>query len=577
MALLLPFALANRPDFPSVSNVAPAVVGTSAAPSVEGAVSAVEQALVSELERASKVLDTQKERPHYIALAVEDRVRIQVSATSGTLAGSDRKHEREMDVDVRVGTPELDSSHPLRGMSALREDNRYTVGLPLDDGDSFPLRQRIWRELDSAYRDAAEKIVVLRANQSVKVAEETLAPDFEPRAPVVEHISVENPQIDVPAWEGILSRLSGILDASSVVHRNRADLSVQTIRKTFVDSEGTRLAQGGTWLRVAITAATTVADGDDLEVFRALDFRSAQKLPSEAELSKVAHEVVSRLEALASASRGEPYSGPVMLQGKAAAVFVHEVLGHRVEGQRQKRDDEGKTFAEYVGRPILPDFLTVVDDPTLQSIGGQDLNGYYPYDDEGVRAERVVLAEKGVFKGFLMGRSPIPDFPHSNGHGRRQIGNPASARMGSTIVEATRSVPESKLRTMLIDEVRRAGLPYGVIVEEIEGGFTMTGRVMPNAFNVRAIASRRVWADGRPDELVRGIDLVGTPLVAFSNIVAAGDTVEVFNGTCGAESGWVPVSAASPSLLFRTLEFQLKEKGEDRPPLLVKPTGRGHS
>jgi hypothetical protein len=124
---------------------------------------------------------------------------------------------------------------------------------------------------------------------------------------------------------------------------------------------------------------------------------------------------------------------------------------------------------------------------------------------------------------------------------------------------------------MLIGQIRSQGLEYGYIVEEINGGFTLTGRMMPNAFNVRVNASWRVYADGRPDELVRGIDLVGTPLVAFDSILGTDDAYQVFNGTCGAESGWVPVSAVAPGMLFRRLEFQLKEKGQERPPLLPKP------
>jgi hypothetical protein len=129
----------------------------------------------------------------------------------------------------------------------------------------------------------------------------------------------------------------------------------------------------------------------------------------------------------------------------------------------------------------------------------------------------------------------------------------------------------AELRRRLLAEAKSQGLEYAYIVEEIEGGFTLTGRVIPNAFNVRASRTRRVWVDGRADELVRGIDLVGTPLVAFQSILAAGDTPEVFNGTCGAESGWVPVSAVAPPLLFSRLEFQLKEKSSQRPPLLDKP------
>jgi hypothetical protein len=143
--------------------------------------------------------------------------------------------------------------------------------------------------------------------------------------------------------------------------------------------------------------------------------------------------------------------------------------------------------------------------------------------------------------------------------------------MGNTIVSASKTTSDRQLRARLVQLVRSQGLEYGYLVDEIEGGFTMTGRIMPNAFNVRASSVWRVYADGRPDQLVRGLDLVGTPLVAFHNIVAAGNEPAVFNGVCGSDSGWVPVSAVAPSLLFSRLEFQLKEKGEERPPLLAKP------
>jgi hypothetical protein len=143
--------------------------------------------------------------------------------------------------------------------------------------------------------------------------------------------------------------------------------------------------------------------------------------------------------------------------------------------------------------------------------------------------------------------------------------------MGNTIVQSSTTHSSEKLRESLLDQIREQGLEYGYIVDSINGGFTLTGRMMPNAFNVRANASWRVYADGRPDELVRGIDLVGTPLIAFSSILGTDDAYEVFNGTCGAESGWVPVSAVAPGVLFRRLEFQLKEKGQERPPLLSKP------
>jgi len=199
------------------------------------------------------------------------------------------------------------------------------------------------------------------------------------------------------------------------------------------------------------------------------------------------------------------------------------------------------------------------------------LNGYYQYDDEGVKAQRVPVVEKGVLKNFLMSRCPINNFPKSNGHGRCQAGFDPVSRQGNLIVESSNAVPYLQLRQMLIDECKKQNKPYGLIFKEVEGGFTFTGRIMPNSFNVRPIFVYRVYTDGRPDEVVRGVDIVGTPLVSFGKILATSDDVDVFNGYCGAESGSVPVSAVSPSILVSEIEVQKKEKSQEKPPILPPP------
>lgn len=535
--------------------------------------SPLEAALVAELDRAAAALAAEPERPHYVSLAVSDVESVTLSARDGTVATDAADRARYLDVDLRTGTPALDSTHPLRGFSSLSGDSRDPVRVPLDDG--FPLRHAVWRELDDRYRQAAEKIVMLRANQSVKVEEETLADDFEPRQGAVDRAEVPPLVVDDEAWLGLLQRVSEQIERSSAVHRGTVGLQAQRTVTTFVDTEGARLQHGRRHYRVSISLAATAPDGDEVTVFVARDVHDPERLPDEAALRKWADEAVAELARRVAAPRAEPYVGPVLLTGKAAAVFFHEVLGHRVEGQRQKREDEGKTFAQMVGKPVLPAFLDVFDDPALQELAGEQLNGHYRWDDEGVAGERATIVDDGVFKGFLLYRSPLPGFGHSNGHGRRSPGNAAEARMGNTVVQTSAPVPRSQLRAQLVAAARKDGLPYGYLVDEIEGGFTMTGRVTPNAFNVRAATVWRVFVDGRPDELVRGLDLVGTPLVAFENLVAAGDDPQVFNGVCGSDSGWVPVSGVAPSVLFSRLEFQLKEKGQDRPPLLPKPMPDG--
>ncbi|MCB9676986.1 MAG: TldD/PmbA family protein [Alphaproteobacteria bacterium] len=523
--------------------------------------------LSDELDRAVEVFGAQPEKPHYIAVSVLEDHSTSLSARSGTMDFRDDDTSRWLDVDLRVGSAALDSTHPLRGFSALEGESRGRIRLPLTEG--FALRHALTRELDARYREAAEHMVVLRANQNVLVEEEASADDFEPREAVQGKVELPAGEIDVAKWEALLKAASARADRSEHVHLDEVRLKVTRERVWFLDTEGTRLEHGRLHARLAVDLSTTAEDGDQVQVFDAFDVHDPASLPTDLDDWIDAH--VERLEALRKAPRGEPYSGPVVLEGRAAGVFFHEVMGHRVEGHRQKREDEGKTFAEHVGERILPEWLDVVDDPRVERMADTDLNGFYRYDDEGVPAMPATLVEDGVFRGFLMGRSPLPDVPHTNGHGRRSTGNPPSSRMGNTIVTAEKTVSRAKLREQLLKRVREQGLEYGYVVEDIEGGFALTGRMMPNAFNIRAVASWRVFADGRPDELIRGIDLVGTPFVAFSNLSAADDAPQVFNGTCGAESGWVPVSAVAPAILFDRLEFQLKEKGQDRPPLLPKP------
>lgn len=534
-------------------------------------VPALEETLVAELDRSLTVLNGQPEKPHYIALAVTDLDTWALTATDGTLGSRDEDHTRVLDVDLRVGDPELDSNRALRGFSSMEGSSRDRVLLPPNVDDPGPIRHALWRELDQQYRGAAERIVMIRAERTVKVEEEVQAPDFEPREPVVDRREVPELAVDLNAWSPVLVALSDRLDASSVVFGSRVQLNAVHEVKTFVDTEGTRLRHGRNQARLALSLKTVAEDGDQVSVYRAIDVHDPATLPDPATLDRWADEAVQHLQALRVAPRGTPYSGPVLLEGRATAVFFHEVFGHRVEGHRQKSESEGRTFAAKVGESILPEFMDVYDDPNLASWEGVDLNGHYAYDDEGVRAQKAPLAEGGLFRGFLMGRSPLPDQKTSNGHGRRQAGRAPVSRMGNTIVHAKKTVSPQQLRQMFRRELTAQGLEYGYLVSDIDGGFTMTGRVTPNAFNVRANTTYRVYADGRPDVLVRGIDLVGTPLVAFRNITAASDEVQVFNGSCGAESGWVPVSAVAPGILVRRLEFQLKEKGQERPPLLPKP------
>jgi predicted Zn-dependent protease len=339
----------------------------------------------------------------------------------------------------------------------------------------------------------------------------------------------------------------------------------------FVNTEGTRIVEGRGFARVMISASAKATDGTDVGTFDTFEAVGPDGLPDDKTLLAAIDRVANDASALLKAPEAEPYVGPAIFSGRASGVFFHEIFGHRIEGHRQKDESEGQTFTKSVGTKVLPDFLSVVFDPTRRKIDGVDLNGWYDYDDEGVKGQPVLAVDKGVLKTFLMSRSPIKGVDHSNGHGRRQPGREPESRQSNLIVESTNAVSDARLRQMLIDEVKKQGKPYGLYFKDITGGYTTTERNGPQAFKVIPVIVYRIYPDGRPDELVRGADIEGTPLASFNKILATSDKTEVFNGYCGAESGFVPVSAVSPAILVSEIEIAKKAKSNDRPPLLSEP------
>lgn len=524
----------------------------------------------AELRRIMSSLQGHAEAPYYVSYGVVETSMVRVSASHGALTLSSRGRAREADVDVRVGSPALDNTHKIRDASWFESDRRAIVRMPIED-DERVIRDQIWQATDDAWRDARRRLTKVLGNEAVKVERADSSPDFSP-APAERDVQAPVPlQLDVAAWEALTREVSKVFLEYPEVTDSAVSLTAESELRMFTSSEGALLQAPRTRYRVSVMAVGVAEDGMELEVYDYADAAAVEGLPDRAQLLAMARGAARRVVALREAPLLEPFTGPAILRGRAAGVFFHEVFGHRAEGHRQKDEDEGQTFTSKVGELILPDFLSVTDDPNVARLGKIDLNGHYRYDDEGVRAQRVELIVAGVLKGFLLSRAPIKGFPVSNGHGRRQSGNAVVARQGNLMVEASKTVSFAALRARLLDEVRRQGRPFGLIVDDITGGFTLTGRVIPNSFNVRPVTIWRVYTDGRPDELVRGGDLIGTPLNTFSRILAAGDDVEVFNGVCGAESGWVPVSASSPSLLLSEIEVQRKEKGNDRPPLLTPP------
>jgi TldD protein len=298
---------------------------------------------------------------------------------------------------------------------------------------------------------------------------------------------------------------------------------------------------------------------------------SPSHLQNHQQMMADATEIVSLLKELKVAPVAEPFSGPAILSGEAAGVFFHEIFGHRIEGQRMKNEADAQTFKKKVNEMVLPSHFSVLSIPRMNKFGDTDLNGFYLYDDEGAAGLNVDVVKDGVLRDFLMSRTPIDGFPYTNGHGRAQAGMQPVARQSNLIITSSNPLPDQQLRQSLVTMLREQGKPFGYYFKDVVGGFTQTSRINPNAFNVTPTVVYRVFADGSPDQLVRGVDLIGTPLSMFAQIDLAGNNPMIFNGTCGAESGGVPVSAVSPMLLVKNVETQKKMKSQERDFILPRP------
>jgi TldD protein len=532
------------------------------------ALDVVLQTMQQELKRATTSLSKTDPAPYYLSYAVTDTDEFVIFASNGSIVLSTGAQRRRADVMMRVGSAALDNTHGNRSRGS-----GITSGLLPLNSDSDAIARVLWQLTDREYEQASSSFLTVKTSKAVQSEEEDKSPDFSQESPQAHQgAALKVAPWDQKQWEERARRISAGFLKYPGVYGSTVSLQVSNDRSYLATSDGGAVVRPGASSRLVVQGETRADDGMELMRVESYQAPSPDQLPSDSELAAKVDKIAEDLKALRAAPAAEPYAGPAMLSGRAAAVFFHEVLGHRLEGHRQKDETEGQTFTKKINQLVLPPFLSVIDDPTMKELNGVKLAGSYDFDDEGVPAVRVEAVENGILKNFLMSRMPIKDFDHSNGHGRRQPGLMPTGRQGNLIVTSTNTVPDSELRKKFIDEIKKQGKPYGLYFDDIQGGFTLTGRSTPQAFQVLPVMVYRVYADGRPDELVRGVDIVGTPLLSLNNIMVTGDTMQVFNGICGAESGQIPVAAAAPAMLFSEIEVQKRRRGTERPPILPPPS-----
>lgn len=531
-------------------------------------------ALKQELERSMKRLRLKGyEAPYFISYTLRDIEEAEVVGKLGAVYGKARDHRRVLHVEVRVGSYELDNT------SAGESDGDADLALslsevskdaPLDD-NLEALRGSLWLLTDQKYKAALASYARKRARGVRDVEPEDKLPSFSKEKPT--KFVGEIPRYDVDLEQMSESvRIAGARLKQAPVLDGEIKLNADRVSRYFVSSEGAETIEHRTIFAAHLSAEARAKDGMLLSNERDFYGRSADQLPTAQVLATAVDGLVRDLSLLQSAPAADPYNGPAILMEEAAGVFFHETIGHRLEGERQVSEQEGRTFKGQIGQKVLPLFLSVLDDPTLQFVqGGIPLNGFYRFDDEGVPARPVTLIEKGTLRDYLKSRTPVLGSLRSNGHGRAEGTNDPIGRMANLVVKAEKTVPLAELKAQLLAEVRRQGKPYGLIIRDILGGSTNTMNFGSQTFRGQPTMVYRVDAKTGEETLVRGVEMVGTPLSSVAKIVAASDTIGVFNGFCGAESGMAPVSTVAPAVLFTEIELQRAQHVSERPPILPPP------
>lgn len=525
-----------------------------------------------ELDREFGRLGEENYPPYYLSYRVDEINNIVVESTFGSITQSDNYRGRILTATIKVGSYELDNTHELKnGFNMNKTNHSFASVFPLENNDNA-LKQTIWRVTDRAYKNAVNSYTTVK--NKLKDDTARLIGDFS-KEPVVTYyeppLSDSENKINITEWENKIKKFSRPFLAEQSIIIGKTLITYITQRKYFISSEGSKVAQNKTYTRLQIYGKIRANDGSLLPLYKSYYAFHPSGLPDDEEILKDVKQLVNKLRELKNASVAQPYSGPAILSPGAAGVFFHEIFGHRIEGHRLKSETDGHTFKNKVGEKVLPEYIDIIFDPTMVAFKGKDLFGSYFYDDQGVKASRVEVVRKGILKNFLMSRTPVNNSLNSNGHGRAQAGMHPVTRQSNLIVGTTNPLSDKELRKLLIKECKRQKKEYGYLFKEVVGGFTLTNIYSPNVFNIIPTEVYRIYVDGRADELVRGVELIGTPLLMFSEIIATGDSPEIFTGFCGAESGNVPVTAISPALFVKKMETQRKHEDQGQIPILPRP------
>jgi hypothetical protein len=502
------------------------------------------RALEAELTRSKSQLKMENvDSPFYIEYRVFDVEQFDASAAFGALREQNRTRLRLLRAVVRLGDYKLDSFFNAgQGVSDV---------LPLDN-DELALRHQVWLATDQAYKRASEAFSN-KKSQLKQLNIEQPVDDFAKAEPAVSVGPAAKLEVDPSKWTKMLESATSVYKSDPQIQSLLASVNFTVLSQYFVNTEGTITRSGSAHYQLVLTASEQSPDGMRLERSPQFTASRVEELPSPEEFQKDALKLVAEMKALREAPVvDEEYRGPVLFSSDAATDMFFDLIVPNILGRRPAPGRPARTvgaFASSWKARVLPDFISVVDDPTLDAFAGRGLGGSYKVDDEGVQASPVTVVDKGILVNYLIGRAPIRDFPASNAHGRASGNGSTGPAPGNLFVRPAKTSTRAELKQHLIDECRNRGLQYGYFVD------TLGPRLVPRMLF-------RVWTDDGHEELVRGAIFNELDIRALrSDLVAAGDDPLVSNRT-----GVPFMTIVSPSVLFDELEVKRADNSMEKLP-----------
>lgn len=525
-------------------------------------------AMEQELNRSMKELKLEDyDKPYFISYLIKENTVNQIMAKFGSLILSERSKTRELFVDVRVGDYQLDNS--VNGKSGSSSSYKRSSLLPIEN-DIDAIRAVIWQITDDTYKKSLTQYFNKKAKKIQEVDKNNL-PSFSKEKPSI-HIGKERQLVfDKSEWEKKIKELSSIVKDYRELDDSTITFTAQKETVFFINSEKSKYITDDILYSINIDLSAISEDGNVINNFGSFHYKNIADIPDLDSMKKEVKKLINEAYEIKNAKSINPINLPAILEPEAAGILFHEAIGHRLEGERQIDDTQGQTFSERVGTQIIPSFLSIEDDPSLYDFNGGSLLGYFVYDDQGVKGKRVSLVKNGILRNFLLSRTPVKGFTNSNGHGRASNGRAPMARMSNLIIRSENEFSKQELKNLLIQEIKKQNKDFGIIIKKMTGGETNTSSYDFQAFKATPLLLYKVDPDTGEETPVRGVEIVGTPLISINKIIATGNNYKAFNGFCGAESGYVPVSTIAPSILITEIELQKITSEKEKKPILPPP------